>query len=320
MAAYLGRAEAVAASSGTAALHLALEAIGVGPGDKVVIPSYNCAALAHAVRHAGAEVRFCDVDPATGNPTPGTVAPAAPGARAIVVTHLFGAPADAKGIAAIGPEVIEDIAQGLGARGPAGPAGGAGRVAVCSFYATKLLTSGGEGGMILGDDTEMLARAREARSYDEREDLAPRWNYKLTDLQAAVGLAQLSRFEEFIGRRREIAMRYNDLLSGTPLRLPVEPPGERHVYHRYVIGLPDGWADSGEGAGPEEAAAELEKKGVAARRPVYKPLHRLAGEEGFPGAEEAWRRHLSLPIYPSLSDTEVKRVAEAVCSLFEEAR
>ncbi|MEE9257431.1 MAG: aminotransferase class I/II-fold pyridoxal phosphate-dependent enzyme, partial [bacterium] len=203
MAAYLGRAEAVATSSGTAALHLALEAIGVGPGDKVVIPSYNCAALAHAVRHAGAEVRFCDVDPATGNPTPGTVAPAAQGARAIVVTHLFGAPADAKGIAAIGPEVIEDIAQGLGARGVEGLAGGAGRAAVCSFYATKLLTSGGEGGMILGDDPEILARAREARSYDEREDLAPRWNYKLTDLQAAVGLAQLSRYEEVIGRRRE---------------------------------------------------------------------------------------------------------------------
>ncbi len=115
-------------------------------------------------------------------------------------------------------------------------------------------------------------------------------------------------------------MRYNDLLSETPLRLPAEPPGERHVYHRYVVGLPDGWADSHGDAGPEKAAAELEKKGVAARRPVYKPLHRLAGEEGFPGAEEAWRRHLSLPIYPSLSDTEVETVAEAVCSVFEEAR
>ena len=103
MAAFLGRREGAAVSSGLAALHLALNALGVGPGDGVVVPSYNCAALVHAVRHCGAEVRLCDVDPLTGNPTPESVGAAAEGARAVIVTHLFGAPAEAADIAALGP-------------------------------------------------------------------------------------------------------------------------------------------------------------------------------------------------------------------------
>ncbi|MFC1491190.1 DegT/DnrJ/EryC1/StrS family aminotransferase [Nitrospinota bacterium] len=316
LASYLGRTEAVAVSSGLAALHLALVAIRVKPRDAVVVPSYNCAALVQAVRHCGAEVRLCDVDPVTGNPTPETVASAAEGARAVVVTHLFGAPAEAQDIAALGLAVVEDLAQGLGARSAEGTAGQFGQAAVCSFYATKLLTSGGEGGMILGDDRDVLARARDARSYDGRDDLSPRWNYKLTDLQAAVGLAQLSRYEEFIRRRRAIAMRYNEHLADTPLRLPEEPPGGRHVFHRYVVGLPEDWVDEHGDDGPEKAAEELEKRGVGACRPIYKPLHRLTGESGFPGTDGAWRGHLSLPIYPSLTEGEVEIVVEAVRSLF----
>ncbi|MFQ5692607.1 MAG: DegT/DnrJ/EryC1/StrS family aminotransferase [Nitrospinota bacterium] len=314
MARYLGRPEAVALSSGFAALQLALHALGVSRGDPVVVPSYNCAALAQAVRHLGAEVRLCDVDPRTGNPTPETVAAAAAGARAVIVTHLFGRAADAAGIAALGLPVVEDLAQGLGARRAEGAAGSFGDLAVCSFYATKLLATG-EGGMVLGNDPGLLGRVLDARSYDERPDLLPRWNYKLTDVQAAIGLVQIRRFEGFIARRREIAARYTERFSSAGLLLPADPPEGRHVFHRYVVGLPGAGGAPPEKTAVEDAVRALESKGVAARRPVHRPLHLLLGEEGFPGAEEAWRRHLSLPIYPSLTEEEAETIMRSVCAV-----
>ncbi len=316
MAAYLGRAEGVAVSSGTAALHLALLAIGTRPGDIVIVPSYNCAALAQAVAHAGARMRLCDVDPATGNPTAETISQAAEGARAIIVAHLFGAPAEMEKIAAIGPPVVEDLAQALGASLPSGKAGSFGHLAVCSFYATKLMTSGGEGGMILGDNTVALEQARDVRSYDERSDLAPRWNYKLTDLQAAIGLAQLSRYEAFIKRRREIAARYDDSLAESALELPADSTSG-HVYHRYVVGLPNSWMKKHGAEAGERAIEEFEKMGVSARRPIYRPLHVLTGESGFPGTNAAWARHLSLPIFPTMTDDEADAVVQAAVSIFQ---
>lgn len=313
MAAYLGRKEAVALSSGLAALHLALHAMGVGPGSDVVIPSYNCAALLQAVRHTGARPRLCDVDPETGNPTPETVGAAAEGARAVIVTHLFGAAAEAADIAALGVPVIEDIAQGLGARQGGKLTGGAGRLAVCSFYATKLLTTG-EGGLIAGDDAALLARARDARSYDERADALPRWNYKLTDLQAALGLSQLARFEDFIAARRQIAARYREGLADSGLGLPDDPPGGRHVYHRYVVRLPEAWLQK---EGADAACRAFAAEGIGVRRPIHEPLHRLLGEDGFPGTEAAWARHISLPIYPSLTADEADRIMDAVRKIFQ---
>ncbi len=316
MATYVGRSGAVAVSSGLAALHLALLAAGVVPGDAVAVPSYNCAALAQAVHQCGAKVLLCDVDPATGNPTPETVGAAADEARAVVVTHLFGVSAEAEEMAALGPAMVEDLAQGLGARRTEGMAGRFGRAAVCSFYATKLMTSGGEGGMILSDDENIIEFTRDARSYDGREDLRPRWNYKLTDVQAAVGLAQLRRFEDFVARRREIAGRYANRLAETSLTLPEDPPGGRHVYHRYVVGLPDSWIEKHGEDAPDEAVRALETKGVGARRPIHKPLHRLMEKGPFPGTDAAWSRHLSLPIYPALTEEEADAVADAVCTLF----
>lgn len=316
MAAYLGRKGAVAVSSGLAALHLALLALDVGPGDKVVVPSYNCAALVQAVHQCGAMPLLCDVDSSTGNPTPETVGVAAEDSCPIIVTHLFGASANAKEMAPLGPSLVEDLAQGLGARRIEGMAGQYGRAAICSFYATKLMTSGGEGGMVLSDEENIIEFIRETRSYDEKEDIRPRWNYKLTEVQAAIGSAQLRRFEKFVERRREIADHYKERLAETPLRLPEDPPGGRHVYHRFVVGLPEIWVEIHGEKAPDEAIRKLEKKGVGARRPVHKPLHRLMGKRPLSGTEAAWARHLSLPIYPALTDLEVDTVADAVCSLF----
>ena len=315
MASYLSSSGGVAVSSGTAALHLSLLATGVEPGDTVIVPSYNCAALAQAVAHAGARMRLCDVDPATGNPTAETISSVGTGAQAIIVAHVFGAPAEIEKITAIGPPVVEDLAQALGASLPGGKAGSFGQLAVCSFYATKLMTAGGEGGMILGDDALALEKARDSRSYDERGDLAPRWNYKLTDLQAAIGLAQLSRFEEFIKRRREIAAFYDEHLAQSPLELPTNATGG-HVYHRYVVGLPDSWIKERGAESVEQAIAEFKKNGISARRPIYRPLHVLTGESGFPGADDAWARHLSLPIFPTMTDDEADAVAKTALSIF----
>jgi hypothetical protein len=168
------------------------------------------------------------------------------------------------------------------------------------FYATKLFTAG-EGGVVAGDHAQ-VARARNARDYDEREDLAPRFNYKLTDLQAALGRSQLARLDAFIARRRAVAARYRRALDGVPCGLPPDA-GERHVYHRFVVAVDR----------PLEAVIDrLAAAGITVRRPVFRPLHRPLGLTGYPEADRLWGQRLSLPCYPSLSDGEVDEVAAAL--------
>jgi dTDP-4-amino-4,6-dideoxygalactose transaminase len=180
------------------------------------------------------------------------------------------------------------------------PAGSQGTLAICSFYATKLVTSG-EGGAVAGP-AALVRRVRDARDYDEREDLVPRFNYKLTDLQAALGRSQLARLDAFVARRRAIAARYRSRLAGARCRLPDEA-GERHVYHRFVITVDRPLAP---------LIAALQVRGIATRRPVYRPLHRALGLDGYPEAERLWATALSLPCYPSLADAEVDVVAAAL--------
>ncbi|HXG17431.1 MAG TPA: DegT/DnrJ/EryC1/StrS family aminotransferase, partial [Calidithermus sp.] len=201
---------------------------------------------------------------------------------------------------ALGPPVVGDCAQALGAVRDGRPAGSRGAAAVCSFGATKMVTTG-EGGLV-GGGAGLVARVREARDYDERVDLAPRFNYKLTDIQAALGRSQLARLDAFVARRRVIADRYRRRLAGLPVRLPAEA-GDAHVYHRFVVEVDR----------PLQAViAALERRGVSARRPVFRPLHRALGLDGYPEADRLWARALSLPCYPALTDAEVDRVAAAL--------
>lgn len=300
MADRLGVRGAVAVSSGTAALHLALLALGVGPGDEVLVPSYACAALLHAARAAGATPRLVDVDPATFNIDPDAAKRVrSPRCRALIVVHAFGLPADLDALLALGVPVIEDAAQALGARHGTRPVGSAGAVGITSFYATKLMTTG-EGGMLFGDDERILGVARDLREYDEKRDDRLRFNYKMTDLAAALGLVQARRLPAFLDRRRRIADLYRARLGSSPLRHPPDPPGR--VYHRYVVTGP---------RAAEHYLGRLDAAGVDARRPVFQPLHRYLGLTGFPGADEAGARAVSLPCYPSLSDAELERVVAA---------
>jgi perosamine synthetase len=301
LASGLGTEAAVAVSSGSAALELALHALGVGAGDEVVIPTYVCDALHHAVTRTGATAVLADADPTTLSLSAAdTASRLTPRTRCIIVPHAFGLAADVAPFLALGVPVIEDCAQTLGARLGGRLVGSLGTLAVCSFYATKLLTTG-EGGAVAGP-AALLERVRDRRDYDERDDLTPRFNSKLSDLAAALGRGQLARFDGFVARRRAIAARYRERLRGVRCVMPVEA-GPRHVYHRFVVETAER---------PDTVQAALAARGVAARRPVYRPAHRALGLSGFPEAERLWARAVSLPCYPTLADDEVDTVAAAL--------
>lgn len=298
----------VATSSGTAALHLALLALHMREGDEVLLPTYACSALLHAIRAVKAVPRLVDCDPHTFNMDPEAARKACSArVKALIVIHSFGLPAEMDSLQALGLPLIEDGAQALGATYGGRPVGSLGDVAVFSFYATKLMTTG-EGGMVLSNDEAALARARDLRAYDEKEDDTPRFNYKLTDLQAALGLAQLQRLPGFLARRAAIASGYRQRLQDLPLSLPFAPPDRERIYYRYVVSGP---------RPAEQYLDRLQASGVEARRPVFRPLHRYLGVDGFPGAEEAWAKAVSLPLYPALSDEEVERVVTAARESFQ---
>ena len=301
LAARLGVEAAAVVSSGTTALELALRALDVGPGAEVLMPSYVCDALHHAVSRCGAIAVLVDADPTTLSlAAKDAEARRTARTRAVLVPHAFGLAVDLAPFRALGVPIVEDCAQALGAEVNGRPAGAAGALGVCSFYATKMIAAG-EGGAVVGP-AALVARVRDTREYDERERLVPRVNAKLTDMQAALARSQLARLDQFIGRRRAIAARYRGRLARAECRLPVDA-GRQHVYHRFVVGLE---------RDPAAVQAALQSRGIAARRPVFRPLHRALGLDGYPEADHLWSSTVSIPCYPSLSDAEVDQVAEAL--------
>jgi dTDP-4-amino-4,6-dideoxygalactose transaminase len=301
MAHLMERKHAAAVNSGTAALHLALSALGVGSGDYVALPSYVCSALLHAVSYVGAEPLLIDIDPFTFNIDPEDLRRRIKArTRVVIIPHMFGLPAEIDEIRTVGIPIIEDCAVSLGARYRGKPVGSLGTLTVVSFYATKMLATG-EGGMVLGDNSERIEHVRDLRSYDGRSRHRARYNYKMSDMTAAMGRVQLERLCSFIRRRRGLAEDYVRALSEGPWELPKADPG--HAFYRFVI-------RSRRASG--RLLSEIEKRGVEARRPVFKPLHRYLGLEGFPGAEEANRRAVSIPLYPALTRKEADHVIKSV--------
>lgn len=292
---------AVAVSSGTAALYAALRALGVGPDDEVLIPAYACASLNQAVRYTGATPRYVDCDPSTLNPDPDDARrKAGPATAACIVPHLFGLPADVESFVDIGVPVIEDCAQTLGVAGGDRPVGSYGHLVVCSFYATKLI-AGGEGGMVLSRDTELVARAGELRDCEDPRANPYAFNFKMTDLHAAVAGVQLSRLPEFLTRRRQLARRYTEALEATPVDLPQELPDRGHAWFRFVVTL-----------GDHDLGALIDRcrqRQLACERPVGRLVpgveSRLAE---LPGCRQAWERSCSIPLYPALGEPEVGQV------------
>jgi dTDP-4-amino-4,6-dideoxygalactose transaminase len=315
---YVGAPHAVATSSGSAALHVALQALGVGAGDRVVTTPFSFGATSHAVLHVGAQPVFADVDPATGNLDPDAAEPLLRrgGIRAILIVHLYGLPADAPAFADLaqryGAFLIEDCAQAHGAAVGGRRVGTFGDAAVFSFYPTKNMTTG-EGGMLLVRDPGVARRARllvDPRGEEEYAYEVVGYNFRMTEMAAAMGLVQLRHLDARNAVRRANARRLSEGLADLGwLRVPTEPPGYHHVYHQYTVQVP----------GARDALARhLAAAGVGTQ--VYyprlipdTPAYRRRGFGGtFPQARRLTREVLSLPVHPGLSADEVAAVVAAV--------
>ena len=291
----------VVVSSGTAALHLALIALGCGPPSRVAIPSYVCSALLHAVCYTGAEPILVDL-PASGYNIIPSDSPS--DLDAIIVPHMFGVAAS-DWFSQTGIPVIEDCAMALGATSCGRALGTQGKLGVFSFYATKMICAG-EGGAVATADEGLARQLEDLRDYDGRSDATPRYNYKMTDLQAAIARVQLTKLGTFIERRRSLAETYIDRLSGLKIDLPAFGAGD--VPYRFVTTVDQN---------PLQLEQAFDQMGVSARRPVPTPIHRLLGasDADYPQTATALDRALSLPLYPDLADDESDLVISVALDL-----
>ncbi|MSQ62192.1 MAG: DegT/DnrJ/EryC1/StrS family aminotransferase [Dehalococcoidia bacterium] len=312
-----GVRHAIAVSSGTAALYVALQAHGVGPGDEVITTPFTFGATANVVLALGARAVFVDIEPDTFNLDPAQVEAAiTPHTRAIIPVHLYGHPAELRALTRIadqhGLALIEDACQAHAALYH-GRAVGTFGTGCYSFYPTKNMTTG-EGGMITTDSDEIAELARAHRNHGQRYgrylyDVVG-LNWRMTDLAAAIGSVQLRKLPAWTARRRANAARLTAGVRG--VIAPVERAGCAHVYHQYTVRVPDGQRNL--------FAAELVKEGVSNGIYYPLPLHRTPlyrqGQEGwddrFPNADNAAAEVLSLPVHPALSDEDVAAVIAAV--------
>jgi dTDP-4-amino-4,6-dideoxygalactose transaminase len=330
-AASIGTGHGVAVSSCTAALHLAMLAAGIGPGDEVVVPSLSFIATANAARYVGARPVFADVDAASLNLTPETVEPALTDrTRAVILVDQCGVPADLDAMRKLcdprGIAVVEDAACAAGAQYRGRPAGAGADVAAFSFHPRKLLTTG-EGGMIVTPDGELATRLRRLREHGMDVSAAQRhasrqpvieryletgWNYRMTDIQAAVGLVQLGKLPALVARRRELAARYQRLLAGIPgVRMITDPQYGRTNFQSFWVLLPEDAP-----AGRDELLRLLAAAGVSARRGIMaahsEPAYAHEGPWSLPVTERITADSLILPLFHDLSLAEQDRVIEVL--------
>ncbi|HVV19471.1 MAG TPA: DegT/DnrJ/EryC1/StrS family aminotransferase [Pseudonocardiaceae bacterium] len=323
----VGAAEGVAVSSCTAALHLALHVLGLGSGDEIVVPSFSFIASANAVRYVGATPVFADVDPLTGNITADTVAPLlTPRTKAVMAVHQGGMPADMDALRAVCGDipVVEDAACAAGATYRNAPVGKGALLAAWSFHPRKLLTTG-EGGMITTDDPAVAARLRRLREHGMSVSAADRhtsgkpiveqyletgFNYRMTDLQAAVGIVQLGRLTDLIAGRRAKAARYHELLADVPGVRPVRDPAYGTTnYQAFWVLLPDG-------VDRNEVLASLAAAGVSARRGIMaahlEPAYADVAHEPLPVTELLTSRSIILPLHHELTADQQELVVDAL--------
>ena len=331
---HVGADHGVAVSSCTTGLHLALHLLGLGPGDEVVVPSYSFIATANAVRYTGATPVFADVDPATGNLTGPTVEAAlTPKTAAVMGVHQGGVPFDVEELQSLcrqrGIELIQDAACAAGSTYRGRPVGAGPGLAAWSFHPRKLLTTG-EGGMVTLGDADQAARLRRLREHGMNVSAADRhqsakivlegydevgFNYRMTDMQAAVGLVQLAKLDQVIERRRELAGRYHELLPAIEgLRWVTDPEFGTTNYQSFWVVLPDDFAGTN-----IDVLAALAERGVSARRGIMashlEPAY-AGGSADLPVTEHLTRRSVILPLFHQMTedeqDTVVGALAEAL--------
>lgn len=318
----VGVRHAVAVNNGTTALIAALEVLDLQPGDEVITSPFTFVATLNAILEAGATARFADISEMDFCVDPAALAAAiGPRTKVLLPVHLYGQPADMSRIAPLAAEhglhLVEDTAQSLGATIDGRGAGSFG-LGTFSLYATKNLTTG-EGGMITTNDDRLADRLRVLRNQGMRQRYqyeVPGHNWRLTDLQAALGISQLANYAETVQRRKENAARLSAGLAGLPgLRLPTELPGRSHVWHQYTVLVTEEAPIS-----RDELIARLTEQGVGCGIYYPKPVydydcyrdHPRVVVEPAPVAERVARQCVSLPVHHHLSDSDIERVIEAV--------
>jgi dTDP-4-amino-4,6-dideoxygalactose transaminase len=334
---YLGAdLQVISVNSATAGLHLALESLGIGPGDEVIVPTLTFTATAEVVRYLGAQPVLVDVDAATLNIDPQAVEAAiTPRTRAIVPVHYAGMACDMEAILALarrhGLRVVEDAAHAFPTRYRERLVGTLDSdITVFSFYANKTMTTG-EGGMVVVRDPELARRIRLMRlhgisqdAFDRYVSKTPAWfyevvaagfKYNLTDIAAAIGIEQLRKIDRFLERRQQLAARYDAALAKMPLLLPPRPQGtSTHAWHLYVVRLTE--------ASPlrrDELIVRLSELGIGTsvhfiplhRQPYWRE-HCASEPERFPVAEAAFETMLTLPLYTRMRDADQERVIHAL--------
>ena len=330
LATRVSAAYGVAVSSGTAGLHLAVRACGIGAGDEVITASFGFVAAANAILYEGAIPVFVDVDPVTLNIDPDKIeAAVTPRTRAILMVHIFGRPAPMDRILALarrhGLVVIEDACEALGAEQDGRSAGTFGACGVFGFYPNKQITTG-EGGMIVTDDPTIAALCRSMRNHGRDEDTDPMqhdrlgYNYRLSELACALGVAQLGRLDAILEQRRAVAEKYDRRLAGHPdVTVPLmNAPQGGTSWFVYVVRLTPRFA-----RGDRDAiAADMQRCGIGCGR-YFAPLHlhphltRACGHTrgDFPIAESASDRTLALPFWGRITDREIDEVCETLVRL-----
>ncbi|MBP8143834.1 MAG: DegT/DnrJ/EryC1/StrS family aminotransferase [Inhella sp.] len=329
----------IAVNSATAGLHLALEALGIGPGDEVITTTHTFTATAEVVRYLGADVKLVDITPATLNIDPARIEAAiTPRTKAIIPVHYAGLAADMDAVHAIaarhGLAVVEDAAHALPTTYKGRKVGTlASAATVFSFYANKTITTG-EGGMLVTRDEKLADRARVMRLHGMNRDafdrftakvpswyyevVAPGFKYNLTDIAAALGLHQLAKAERFAAARRAIAQQYDAGLAGLPVILPPQPlPGDEHPWHLYVLRLrPEARL------GRDALIEALFARGIGCsvhyiplhQHPYWRDRYALAAAD-FPHSQAAYEAMLSLPLYSRMTEQDAERVVGALREL-----
>jgi perosamine synthetase len=308
----VGTAHAAVVSSGTAALHLALLALEIGPGDEVIVPAYTFPATANVVELCGARTVLVDVDPDTFNVDVSAVAAAVgPATRAVMAVHLFGRPVEWEELQTAVPQdvaLVEDAAGALGATYRGMPCGALGVAGCLSFHPRKIVTTG-EGGAVTTDEAALDAAVRRFRhhGWETLGDMpTPGFNYRLPDLLCAIGIPQLERLEELLAARERVAGWYAERLEHHVLT-PSAAEGDRHGWQAYVVQLDR----------RDEALRALREAGIEAQIGTW-ALHRLEpyrAQGDFPGADRAFERALALPFAATTTEQEVERVAAVLTSL-----
>ncbi len=318
---FIGVKHAIAVNSGTSALYAALIAAGVGPGDEVIVPSFTFIATANVVLAVGAKPIFADIDLSTYNISVEEIRKKiTPRTKAIIPVHLYGLPADMDPIMELAEEhnlvVIEDACQAHGSLYKGRKAGALGHMAAFSFYPSKIITTG-EGGMITTNDDELAEKLRRIRTHGQvkgYDSVMFGMNLRMTEINAAIGIAQMKKIESFLQRRRKNALLMTEELSSLDdmIVLPTEPPGYTHNWYVYTIRLTNPSIRN-------KLQSYLRNEGIGAMVYYPIPLHKLPLYErlgyskiSLPNSELASQSVLSLPVHPLMSEEDVIYVAEKV--------